>query len=160
MSQPARLPRTASRILLGGVLAGIFGILFGLGLFTFGYAQGASYFSDDPQACNNCHVMRDQFDAWRHSSHARVAVCNDCHTPHNFPGKYIVKAINGFNHSAAFTLGGFHDPIRINQMNADVVQTACIDCHQTIVSQMTLHAGSEEVTCARCHWNVGHSTRE
>ena len=38
--------------------------------------------------------MRGQFDGWNHSSHKAVAGCNDCHTPHRFPDKWIVKGIN------------------------------------------------------------------
>jgi cytochrome c nitrite reductase small subunit len=144
----------------GGILIIVFGILVGTGFFTFVYARGTSYFSDDPNTCLNCHVMRDQFDAWSHSSHSRVATCNDCHTPHEFPDKWIVKAINGFNHSVAFTLGGFHEPIRINDFNAQVVQNNCVGCHQRIVNEIyTLHA-SEPLQCVSCHSNVGHRTRD
>lgn len=89
------------------------GVALGLGLFTFGYAEGLSYFSSDPQACINCHAMQDQWDGWNHSSHRNVATCNDCHTPHRFPDKWIVKGINGWNHSLAFTTGDYPDPIRI-----------------------------------------------
>ena len=95
-------------------LAGLFGGLVGLGGFTFSYAQGLSYLSNDPRACVNCHVMRDVYDGWSHGSHKAVADCNDCHTPHNLlVAKYAVKALDGFKHSAAFTLGGFPEPIRI-----------------------------------------------
>ncbi len=93
--------------ILGLGLVGMLGILAGLSWFTFNYAKGSAYLSDEPQACANCHVMRDQFTAWQHSSHARVASCNDCHTPHGFPDKWLVKALNGFNHSAVFSPGGF-----------------------------------------------------
>lgn len=144
----------------GIVLVALLGIIFGLSLFTFAYAEGASYLSDNPESCVNCHIMRDQFDAWRHSSHARVATCNDCHTPHTFPEKWIVKGINGWNHSVAFTLDNFHEPIRIREFNADVVQHNCENCHQTLVSQInTLHA-DEPVQCVSCHSNVGHRTRD
>jgi nitrate/TMAO reductase-like tetraheme cytochrome c subunit len=27
--------------------------------------------------------MREQFDGWLRASHRAVAVCNDCHTPHD-----------------------------------------------------------------------------
>src|SRR5688572_31846264 len=40
-----------------------------------------SYMTDNPAACANCHVMREQFEEWLKSSHGKVAVCNDCHTP-------------------------------------------------------------------------------
>ena len=38
-------------------LAAIFvvGSLVGVGTFTFGYANGAAYLSNDPKACINCH---------------------------------------------------------------------------------------------------------
>lgn len=144
----------------GGILVVVFGILVGTMFFTFGYARGTSYFSDNPETCVNCHVMRDQFEGWRHSSHARVATCNDCHTPHTFPEKWIVKGINGFNHSAAFTLGGFHEPIRITDFNAHVLQESCVYCHSTIVSGInTLHT-DEPLQCTSCHSNVGHRTRD
>ncbi len=51
------------------VLAAVAGGVVGLGLFTFTFAQGASYLSDDPASCINCHVMRDQYDGWGHGSH-------------------------------------------------------------------------------------------
>jgi cytochrome c nitrite reductase small subunit len=142
------------------LVVSLFGAAFGLGLFTFSYARGDSYFSDDPQACMNCHVMRDQFDAWRHSSHARVATCNDCHTPHEYPDKWIVKGINGFNHSVAFTLGNFHEPITITGFNAHVVQQSCVGCHQTLVSQIDGPHVTEPTNCIACHSDVGHRTRD
>ena len=74
-------------ILLGAVL--------GLGLFTFGYARGSAYLTNDPAACANCHIMSEHFAAWTKSSHRQVATCNDCHTPHSFLGKYATKARTG-----------------------------------------------------------------
>ncbi|MFW5942556.1 MAG: cytochrome c nitrite reductase small subunit, partial [Chloroflexota bacterium] len=56
------------------LVAGVAGGAVGLGGFTFIYAEGASYLSDDPNACVNCHVMRDVHDAWNHGSHKAVAV--------------------------------------------------------------------------------------
>lgn len=141
-------------------LVGLFGVFVGLGLFTFGFARGASYFSDNPETCANCHIMRDQFEAWRHSSHARVATCNDCHTPHDFIGKWVIKGINGWNHSVAFTLGNFHEPIRIRDFNAAVVQQSCVYCHQAIVSQIDGIHAAEPTQCIVCHADVGHRTRE
>ena len=50
--------------------------------YTFAYARGWAYMTDDPRACANCHVMNEQYDGWIKSSHRSVAVCNDCHVPH------------------------------------------------------------------------------
>ncbi len=43
--------------------------------FTFRYAEGLSYFSTDPKACANCHIMNDQFVSWSKGPHhaARAA---------------------------------------------------------------------------------------
>ncbi|TVR20872.1 MAG: cytochrome c nitrite reductase small subunit [Anaerolineaceae bacterium] len=142
----------------GLVIVALFGVAIGLGLFTFNYGKGTSYFSDNPLTCVNCHVMRDQFEAWTHSSHARVATCNDCHTPNGFVEKWFVKGLNGWNHSVAFTLGGFHEPIRINDFNARVVQNSCVSCHETAVHQMISHF-EETMSCVACHSGVGHDTR-
>lgn len=138
------------------LLAGLAGGIVGLGGFTFVYAEGASYFSDNPDACVNCHVMRDVYNGWHNGSHKAVAVCNDCHTPHRFPGKYIVKGINGWNHSVAFTTNNFHEPIRIRAFNREVALENCLACHGDLTVAIN-HAGHEDATdCLRCHAGVGH----
>lgn len=135
------------------------GILFGIGGYTFFYAKGASYFLHDPSACTNCHVMREQFDGWNRSSHHAVAACNDCHTPKNFFGKYATKAINGWNHSVAFTTGNFEETIQIHGFNADIVHDNCVRCHIQIISKMAAYSGTEPVDYVHCHGNVGHNNR-
>ncbi|HBY60181.1 MAG TPA: cytochrome c nitrite reductase small subunit, partial [Solibacterales bacterium] len=85
------------------LLALFLGVSLGVGLFTFGYAQGSSYLTDDPAACGNCHVMRENVESWQKSSHRKAAVCNDCHTPPGMIPKYSTKALNGVFHSWAFT---------------------------------------------------------
>lgn len=137
-------------------LAAMLGVLVGLGAFTFRYAEGLSYFSDDPRSCVNCHVMRGAFDGWIHASHTAAATCNDCHTPEGFPDKWLVKGLNGWNHSVAFTTGNFPDPLVIRKFNARVVQENCVKCHNAMVSQMHRGAGGQEVQCVFCHGNVGH----
>ena len=62
------------------VLAILVGVVVGVGAYTFLYAKGYSYLLNDPNACQNCHVMREQFDGWVKSSHHNAATCNDCHT--------------------------------------------------------------------------------
>ena len=138
-------------------LAGLFGGVIGLGGFTFSYASGLSYLSNDPAACVNCHIMREQFDGWNAGPHHAVATCNDCHTPHtSIAAKYAVKAINGFRHSYAFTTGDFEEPIRILPMDREIAQAACLHCHGALTNDMN-HANTDDPTdCLRCHKGVGH----
>jgi cytochrome c nitrite reductase small subunit len=139
------------------LLFGLGGGIFGLGAFTFNDAAGFSYLSDDPKVCANCHVMRDVYDAWNHSPHHAVAVCNDCHTPHSsFIAKYAIKGLNGFNHSKAFTLNDFPEPIRITALNRKVTQESCLACHGEMVA-LIAHADAQAPTdCLNCHAGVGH----
>jgi cytochrome c nitrite reductase small subunit len=133
------------------------GLLLGIGGYTFVYARGASYLTNDPVACANCHVMREQFEGWQRSSHRSVAVCNDCHAPHDLVGKYMTKARNGFWHSFYFTTGTFPDPIRIRPRNAAVTEGACRTCHADIVNAIdTGSRGGERMACVNCHRDVGH----
>ena len=90
----------------------VLGVALGLGVYTFAYARGWAYMTDNPQACANCHVMNEQYDGWIKRSHRSVAVCNDCHVPDNVVAKYATKARNGFWHSYYFTMGNFPEPIR------------------------------------------------
>jgi cytochrome c nitrite reductase small subunit len=139
------------------VLGGVVGLLLGLGLYTFAYARGYSYATNNPAACANCHVMQDYYAGWMKSGHAAVATCNDCHTPHNIAGKYAVKAANGFRHSFAFTTGRFPDNIQITDFNQRVTEGACRACHGQLTASIAgTHAGND-VSCVRCHFAVGHS---
>jgi cytochrome c nitrite reductase small subunit len=160
--------------------AALVGAVVGLGLFTFVYARGYSYLTNDPGACANCHIMSEHFSAWTKGSHTTVATCNDCHTPHDLVGKYAVKARNGFWHSFYFTVGGYPDPLRITEGNREVTEEACRYCHSEIteaidhaaVRTASLDGGSarastavraalagERISCIRCHRYVGHWVR-
>ncbi len=154
------------------VLAAVLvGTAAGLGAFTFVYAKGASYLTNDPSACANCHVMGDHFAAWTKSSHGKFAVCNDCHAPHTFVGKYVTKARNGFWHSFYFTTGRYPDPLRITPRNLEVTENACRYCHGEITDAIEHGAGAssagakeargegEPFLCTRCHNDVGHWVR-
>jgi Cytochrome c552 len=79
--------------------------------------------------------------------HHVVAVCSDCHTPHNVLGKYAVKASNGFRHSFYFTSGRYPDSLLITPGSARVTESACRSCHSEIQG---IHARSG-VACADCH---------
>lgn len=139
------------------VLASLVGVVVGLGIYTFVYARGYSYLSNDPKACSNCHVMRDYYDGWMKSSHHAAAKCNDCHTPHNLAGKYAIKAANGFLHSFAFTTRRYPDNILIKGYNQRVTQGACLTCHADVASAMLGEHPRKDASCLQCHFNVGHS---
>lgn len=141
------------------IVAGV-GVTAGLGGYTFHHARGFSYFSEDPAACVNCHVMRDQFEEWNHSSHRNWASCNDCHTPKGVANKYFTKALNGWNHSVKFTTMNFPEPIQIGERNRSIALSRCLDCHSTVVSHMGMSIDDAEgVRCVACHGNPGHQTR-
>lgn len=143
--------------LVAMVVAAVAGIAMGIGSYTFVYARGAAYLTNDPAACANCHIMREQYDGWIASSHRAVAVCNDCHAPHSsVVARYATKAENGFWHSVAFTTGRFHEPIQIRARNRAVTEGACRACHAEIVEALATHAAGVGVGCIRCHASVGH----
>jgi cytochrome c nitrite reductase small subunit len=142
----------------------LIGMAVGLGTFTFGYARGYSYITDDPAACANCHVMNDHFSAWMKGSHRAVATCNDCHTPKSLVPKYVVKAQNGFWHSFYFTVGGYPDPLRITEGNRKVAENSCLKCHAAITSSIgggphSSVGDKESLSCITCHRQVGHMVR-
>ena len=144
---------TLARLLLSFSM----GLAIGTAGYTFVYARGASYLTNDPAACANCHVMNDYYSAWLKGSHRSAAVCNDCHTPPDFFGKYATKASNGFWHSFAFTTGRFPDPLRIKPHNRAITEQACRHCHADIVVAIEgPHSNGQQIACIRCHTTVGH----
>ena len=133
------------------------GLAAGIGSYTFVYARGASYLTNDPQACANCHVMQTHYDRWLASPHRAVAACNDCHTPPGLVAKYATKASHGFWHSYAFTSGRFHEPLQISASSLRVTEQACRNCHEAIVQAIDgAHRPGQELSCVRCHADVGH----
>ncbi len=142
-------PRPAS-------LAILLGVLFGVGGVTFSYAEGLSYLSTDPAACANCHIMQPQYDSWQKSSHHTVATCVDCHLPGGLVTKYLAKAENGWNHSKAFTLQDFPEPILITAKNAAILHANCLRCHEDLVHDQAIAWTEGAPRCVHCHVAVGH----
>lgn len=162
--------------LLSLAFAMTLGALAGVGTYTFRYAEGFSYFKTDPEACANCHIMQPQYDSWQKASHHTVAVCVDCHLPHDFVPKYIAKAENGWRHGKLFTTGGFKEPIVVQDFGKRILQANCEKCHQDMISEMNRvdgvdsshpvldylsggHPLEEQVLCTHCHSTVGHGVR-
>ena len=139
---------------------------FFVGIFVYGlYVSNAvSYLSDDPKTCVNCHVMRSEFASWQHSSHREVAVCNDCHVPHNNVfNKYFFKAKDGLRHASMFTLRMEPQVIRMHEAGQEVVQANCQGCHQNVNRDVGLLNVSledkqhgEGKLCWDCHREVPH----
>lgn len=151
-----KAPRSISRLSIVACVA--VGATAGLGAFTFHYAAGLSYFSTDPAACKNCHVMNDEYASWTKSSHHAAARCVDCHLPHSPMAKLVAKASNGWHHSKGFTLEDFHEPILIKPANAQILQESCLTCHGDLVHDLVTGAtsGDHAVRCVHCHDRVGH----
>jgi cytochrome c nitrite reductase small subunit len=138
------------------------GLVAGLSAYTFRFAEGLSYFSSDPRACVNCHIMREQYTSWQHASHHGNATCVQCHLPHPVIPKLLAKALNGWNHSRAFTFQDFPEPIRIGARNASILQENCLACHGRLVSELTHESSTtaqDAPNCVHCHRGVGHGAR-
>ncbi|MCB1199603.1 MAG: cytochrome c nitrite reductase small subunit [Leptospiraceae bacterium] len=130
------------------------GFAIGIGMFGIYSAKGHSYLMDEPASCANCHVMQEQYNSYLKSSHSKAAVCNDCHTPLGFVPKYFTKAVNGYNHSVAFTSGNFDDPIQITKRNKQIAEASCLKCHSSLFINQP--GKSEPSNCLSCHQNIGH----
>lgn len=142
------------------------GIFTGLIIFTLYIGNAASYLSDKPETCINCHVMYNHYTSWQYSSHSRVATCNDCHVPQdNFVRKYMFKATDGLRHSTIFTLRLEPQAIRIKQAGADVVQENCKRCHDNLFTLVDLahskYLNDEDTydrPCWDCHQETPHGS--
>ena len=144
-------------VISGTLLGGLIGLALGVGAYTFIYAKGYSYLSNNPQACANCHVMEEQYSGWLKSSHHSVATCNDCHTPHDLVGKYATKAENGFWHSFYFTTGTYPENIQAREKSRRITENACRRCHSDIAADIdSPHADTSGISCIQCHGHVGH----
>ncbi len=138
------------------ILCALIGIFIGSASYTAYYGEGASYLSNDPRSCVNCHIMREQYDSWQKASHHAFAVCNDCHSPDDFLGKWLTKAENGFRHSKGFTLQDFHEPIMIRPKNFEILNRSCLKCHDALTNEIRHTSELGFMNCVRCHRNVGH----
>ena len=142
----------------------LLGILVGLGCLGFYISNAVSYLSDRPEACMNCHVMASEYATWQRGSHGRVAVCNDCHVPHdNFLRKYAFKAMDGMRHATVFTLRMEPQVIKLNTAAIGVVQENCVRCHFHLVENVSASEGRGDTPhlglgqlCWGCHRQTPH----
>jgi cytochrome c nitrite reductase small subunit len=134
------------------------GMAAGAAVFVAYASRATSYLSDSPETCVNCHVMNTQYVTWQHSSHARVATCNDCHVPHdNILSHYAFKAKDGLWHATVFTMHWEPQVIRISKGAIPVVEANCRRCHEDVVAatDLSVHQ-SGDLRCWDCHREVPH----
>ncbi len=143
----------------------IMGVLCGLVAYLTYASHAASYLSDNPKACVNCHIMGSYYATWNHSSHARVATCNDCHVPHdNFFKKWFFKAKDGMRHASIFAIGNEPQVMKTIDASSEVIMDNCIRCHAQLNQEFvkTGRITYSEVTCGNgkacwdCHRDVPH----
>ncbi len=147
-----------NKLILSVSLLFVIGWFVGSGTFTFFEAKGLSYFSNSPEACKNCHSMNQVYDRWVNSGHRHVAVCNDCHAPQDFVGKWMTKAANGFSHSKAFT---FDKTLPVTFQATDsqkkIANDNCKRCHTDLASHAIGYSQNiASLECISCHRNPGH----
>ena len=117
-------------------------------------SNAVSYLSGSPETCMNCHVMTDAYLSWQHGSHAKVAVCIDCHIPHTNPVAALAfKGSDGMKHSYVFTFRLEPQVLRLSRPAVPVVQGNCLRCHGQVMSMVRL-AGVGERRCWDCHDNI------
>ncbi len=158
-----------SSVNLFGVFLLLLAVLIVAGLYTFYNAKGMSYLSDDPQACNNCHIMNDVFNDYVKAPHSKKvagkprASCNDCHLPHDFVGKWVAKAKSGVGHAYSFTFKLDDLPAHLSATNESkqIVQNNCMSCHAEMathaISATTKVGADNALSCVSCHAGVGHT---
>jgi cytochrome c nitrite reductase small subunit len=135
------------------------GLAVGVALFVARISNAASYLSDSPGACINCHVMTDAYASWQRGSHGRVAACNDCHVPHiNYVAKYAFKAADGLKHSYVFTFRIEPQVLDLSKGALPVVQDNCVRCHSQVMEMVKL-SNSSQRKCWDCHNNIHGSVQ-
>lgn len=137
----------------------LFGLVIGVGVLVAQVGNAVSYLSDSPETCMNCHVMTDAYATWQRGSHAKVAVCIDCHVPHsNIVAKNLFKSMDGMKHSTVFTLHLEPQVLELSNAAVKAVQTNCLRCHSDQLAMIRL-AGTSERTCWSCHTNTHGNVR-
>jgi len=137
-----------------------FGVTAGAALFVFHVSRAASYLSDRPDTCINCHVMNTAYLSWQHSSHAQIASCNDCHVPHDSLLKhYLFKVRDGLWHATVFTMRWEPQVIRLSAHAVPVVEANCRRCHaDLLVDTAVARHQAGDLRCWDCHRETPHGS--
>jgi len=136
------------------------GAAAGVGLFVLHISRATSYLSDAPETCMNCHVMTTEYLVWQHSSHANVAMCNDCHVPHtSLIAQRGFEARDGLWHATVFTMRWEPQVIRLSAGAIPVVEGNCRRCHAAVVADVACAVHQQgDLRCWDCHREVPHGS--
>ncbi|MDO8746592.1 MAG: NapC/NirT family cytochrome c [Thermodesulfovibrionales bacterium] len=141
--------RIHSKILLAVVIAGV--ILIPLIPLA---AREAWVYTNRPEFCVSCHMMKKEYQNWFHSAHRNWAGCSGCHVPQqSIVTKLAVKMRDGLYHGYAQMFNNAHDHIRMSKHGEDTVMGKCLRCHEQLVSSI-IHEGERK--CWECHRGVPH----
>lgn len=141
--------RMSYRVLLALVIAGV--ILIPLIPLA---VRGAWTYTNKPEFCISCHVMKGEYRNWTHSSHRNWAGCSDCHVPQeSIVTKLAGKTRDGIYHGYAYLLNKDPVLIRISKHGGDAVMSNCVRCHEQLVASI-LHNGERK--CWECHRGIAH----
>jgi cytochrome c nitrite reductase small subunit len=136
------------------------GVAAGMGLFVLHVSRAASYLSEAPETCMNCHVMTTEYLTWQHGSHATVATCNDCHVPHTSPLAHrYFEAKDGLWHSTVFTMRWEPQAITLSPAAVPVVEENCRRCHEAVIADVApaVHQPGD-LRCWDCHRETPHGS--
>ena len=145
------------------IVIGVLALLttVGVGLYVTDFT---AYLGNNPETCNNCHVMDAVYENWYHGAHHEWTTCNDCHTPHSLIPKYYVKALSGYHHVTTFFFKDIPSAIRAKESSKKVVQENCIRCHEEAVANIEMNQNMDgnsgpQRYCFSCHRSVTHGQR-
>ncbi|MEW6408759.1 MAG: cytochrome c nitrite reductase small subunit [Nitrospirota bacterium] len=117
-------------------------------------ARKAWVYTNKPEFCVSCHVMKGEYQNWSHSAHRNWAGCNDCHLPQqSMVTELAGKTRDGIYHGYAYLLNKDSVLIRISKHGEDTVMGNCVKCHEPLVENI-LHNGERK--CWECHRGVAH----
>ncbi|MDO8663113.1 MAG: NapC/NirT family cytochrome c [Candidatus Omnitrophota bacterium] len=126
-------------------------VMISLGVFLFLLIAGmiaASIYTEQPEFCNSCHLMKPYYKAWKESPHKMVK-CLDCHYEPNLKS-HLWGKINGLAQVMDYTLGRYSEkPV------ARIPDTSCLrsGCHrkEKIINTKIMFKGKVKFQHAT-HW--------
>lgn len=127
--------------------------------------------------CTRCHTMEPFAEAHAQDVHGGdnaggvVAVCTDCHLPHDSALNHLVaKAQTGLRDAWAQAIYIFHKPdwvAGLEEREHYVYDSGCLNCHQALervskgnpaalAAHQAYFSGKLDKDCVACHQHVGH----